>query len=90
MVKDYYSAKSQNEPMFSKDKTMEIIGWKPPYSNVFKLKTNSACEDNARADCDGLISNNIGEWICDFSRHPGRCSVFVAELAMMEPGKKCG
>lgn len=90
MVKDYYSEKSQNERMFSKDKTMEMIGRKPPYSNVFNLNTNRACKDNTIADCHGLISNNIGEWIGGFSRHPGRCSVFVTEIAVAELGKKSG
>jgi len=55
-------------------------GWK-------KLNTNGSCLGGSdRAGCGGLVRDEQGKWVADFTRHIGSTSSFIAELWGLREG----
>lgn len=85
---DYAEACSMFKQNSGNGNGKRLLGWQPPTSNMVKLNTDGGRKMVGNAGCKGLVRDHRGEWICNFSKYLGKCSVLLAEFRGVYEGLK--
>jgi ribonuclease HI len=79
-VKAYKIACKENCLVAAFNGTTQQVRWDPPCEGWVVLNIDRAKEADSFCGCGGIIRCSRGEWISDFSKGLGECSVEMAEL----------
>lgn len=79
-IKEYEDATGLNKEVKNQGRSVKMIGWTPSDSNMVKLNTNGACKDGITTGYIGLIRQSNGNWINEFAKSLGYCSVVMVKL----------
>ncbi|GLT74509.1 hypothetical protein SLA2020_463010, partial [Shorea laevis] len=64
-----------------------LVGWKPPPAGFVKLNTDgSALKNPGIAGAGGVFRDDLGNWLCGFSRYVGITTSLSAELWAIRDG----
>ncbi|MCH82165.1 ribonuclease H [Trifolium medium] len=57
------------------------VGWMSPRQGWIKgNKDGAQIMQNQQAGCDGVVRDDLGQWLSGLSRKLGSCSALMAEL----------